>query len=53
MEILGIRPEAELGRAYAYMRDHRIEKGPMDFETARDALLEMASPAGPLTRAPP
>ncbi|MGW2699909.1 CCA tRNA nucleotidyltransferase [Streptomyces sp. NPDC001340] len=40
MEILGIRPGAELGRAYAYMRDLRIEKGPMDFETARDALLE-------------
>ncbi|MGW0547745.1 CCA tRNA nucleotidyltransferase [Streptomyces altiplanensis] len=40
MEILGIRPGAELGRAYEYMRDLRIEKGPMDFEKARDALLE-------------
>ncbi|MGW3170974.1 CCA tRNA nucleotidyltransferase [Streptomyces sp. NPDC001153] len=40
MEILGIRPGAELGRAYEYMRDLRIEKGPMEFETARDALLE-------------
>jgi poly(A) polymerase len=40
MEVLGIRPGAELGRAYEYMRDLRIEKGPMNFETARDALLE-------------
>ncbi|MET8009551.1 CCA tRNA nucleotidyltransferase [Streptomyces sp. NPDC005271] len=40
MEILGIRPGADLGRAYDYMRDLRIEKGPMNFETARDALLE-------------
>ncbi|MFF4232863.1 CCA tRNA nucleotidyltransferase [Streptomyces sp. NPDC001820] len=40
MEILDIRPGAELGRAYEYLRDLRIEKGPMNFETARDALLE-------------
>ncbi|MEU8903016.1 CCA tRNA nucleotidyltransferase [Streptomyces mirabilis] len=40
MEILDIRPGVELGRAYEYMRGLRIEKGPMDFETARDALLE-------------
>ncbi|MFH9706528.1 CCA tRNA nucleotidyltransferase [Streptomyces luteogriseus] len=40
MEILGIRPGAELGRAYEYLRNLHIEKGPMDFETARDALLE-------------
>lgn len=40
MQILGIRPGAELGRAYEYMRGLRIENGPMDFETARDALLE-------------
>lgn len=40
MEILGIRPGAELGRACAYLRDLRIEKGPMNFETARDTLLE-------------
>lgn len=40
MEILGIRPGPEIGRAYAYLRDLRIEKGPMNFEAARDALLE-------------
>ncbi|MFG2576717.1 CCA tRNA nucleotidyltransferase [Streptomyces sp. NPDC048481] len=40
MDILGMRPGPELGRACAYLRDLRIEKGPMDFETARDALLE-------------
>ncbi|MGW7494618.1 CCA tRNA nucleotidyltransferase [Streptomyces luteogriseus] len=40
MEILGIRPGAELGRAYEYLRNLHIEEGPMDFETARDALLE-------------
>ncbi|MGW1005719.1 CCA tRNA nucleotidyltransferase [Streptomyces sp. NPDC002520] len=40
MEILGIRPGAELGRAYEHMRQLHIEQGPMDFETARVALLE-------------
>jgi poly(A) polymerase len=40
MEILGIRPGAEVGRAYEYLRNLHIKKGPMDFETARDALLE-------------
>ncbi|MFE4953985.1 CCA tRNA nucleotidyltransferase [Streptomyces sp. NPDC056653] len=40
MEILGIRPGAELGRACTYMTELHIEKGPMDFQTARDALLE-------------
>ncbi|MFE2641153.1 CCA tRNA nucleotidyltransferase [Streptomyces nigra] len=40
MEILGIRRGAEVGRAYEYLRNLRIEKGPMNFETAREALLE-------------
>nr|WP_324605465.1 CCA tRNA nucleotidyltransferase [Streptomyces sp. NRRL S-515] len=40
MEILGIRPGPELGRAYEFMRDLHIDKGPMNFETAKDALLE-------------
>jgi poly(A) polymerase len=39
MEILGIAPGREVGQAYKYLLDLRLENGPMDYEEARDALL--------------
>ncbi|HSE70143.1 MAG TPA: CCA tRNA nucleotidyltransferase [Nocardioidaceae bacterium] len=39
MEILGIGPGREVGEAYKYLLELRMENGPMSFEVARDALL--------------
>jgi poly(A) polymerase len=40
MEILSIPPGREVGNAYEYMLELRLERGPMSFEDARDALLD-------------
>jgi poly(A) polymerase len=40
MEILSIPPGREVGNAYEYMMELRLERGPMSFEDARDALLD-------------
>ncbi|HZA72112.1 MAG TPA: CCA tRNA nucleotidyltransferase [Propionibacteriaceae bacterium] len=39
MTILGIPPGRDVGRAYSWLLERRIEEGPMDEERARDALL--------------
>ncbi len=39
MEILGIGPGREVGEAYRFLLDHRIEHGPTDPTTAREVLL--------------
>ena len=39
MEILGIGPGREVGQAYKFLLDLRIENGPMSEEDARSALL--------------
>jgi poly(A) polymerase len=39
MEILGLPPGREVGEAYRFLLDHRIEHGPSDPATARDVLL--------------
>ncbi|MFM7013525.1 MAG: CCA tRNA nucleotidyltransferase [Actinomycetota bacterium] len=40
MEILGLRPGPEVGKAYKYLLELRIENGPLGKEAATKALLE-------------
>lgn len=40
MEILGIPPGREVGQAYQFLLDLRLDNGPMDHEAAKAALLE-------------
>jgi poly(A) polymerase len=42
MEILGLAPGPEVGKAYRYLLELRIENGPMGQEAATKALLEWA-----------
>ncbi|WP_369223718.1 CCA tRNA nucleotidyltransferase [Streptomyces sp. R39] len=46
MEILGIRPGPEVGRAYKHMLELRLENGPMDHDAAVAALKEWWSEQG-------
>lgn len=39
MDLLGLQPGREVGRARAYMLERRMERGPVDFETAKAELL--------------
>lgn len=39
MEILGLRPGPEVGAAYKYLLDRRMEEGPLGPERAREELL--------------
>jgi len=39
MEILGIPPGREVGAAYKFLLDLRLENGPMEYDAAREALL--------------
>ena len=39
MEILGIGPGQEVGQAYRFLLDLRLDEGPMSQEAARDALV--------------
>lgn len=39
MEILGIGPSREVGEAYRFLLEVRLEEGPLDETTARDRLL--------------
>ena len=39
MQILGIPPGREVGEAYTFLLEHRIEHGPTDPDTAREVLL--------------
>jgi poly(A) polymerase len=39
MELLGLSPGPAVGRAYAFLRELRIERGPLGPERARDELL--------------
>jgi poly(A) polymerase len=43
MEILGIAPGREVGAAYRYLLELRMDHGPMSFEDAKAALLEWAT----------
>jgi poly(A) polymerase len=40
MAILGIPPGPLVGRAYKYLLEVRLDRGPLDEETARQALLD-------------
>jgi poly(A) polymerase len=40
MTILGLRPGPLVGQAYRYMLELRMERGPMDEQQARAALLD-------------
>jgi poly(A) polymerase len=40
MEILGIGPGREVGQAYKFLMEQRMEHGPMSFDDARAALLD-------------
>jgi poly(A) polymerase len=40
MEILGVGPGREVGEAYRFLLELRIDNGPMSFDDARAALLE-------------
>jgi poly(A) polymerase len=46
MQILGIPPGPLVGRAYAFLRDLRIEEGPLGKERAVQELLDWAAAAG-------
>lgn len=39
MELLGIKPGREVGRAYQFLLERRMERGPVDAEVARAELL--------------
>ena len=39
MGILGIRPGPVVGRAYKHLLEQRLDRGPVDEETARAELL--------------
>lgn len=39
MEILGVKPGPLVGRAYKFLLDLRLDDGPADYETAKQALL--------------
>ena len=39
MEVLGIRPGPEVGQAYRFLLDQRLEHGPLGEDRAREALL--------------
>jgi poly(A) polymerase len=43
MEILGIGPGPEVGKAYRHLLELRLDHGPMSYDEARAALLEWAS----------
>ena len=43
MEILGIGPSREVGEAYRFLLELRLDKGPMTEEEAKAALLEWAA----------
>ncbi|MBV7363150.1 CCA tRNA nucleotidyltransferase [Actinomycetaceae bacterium TAE3-ERU4] len=40
MDLLGLKPGREVGQARAYMLERRLERGPVDEQTAREELLE-------------
>lgn len=40
MEILGLKPGRDVGRAWAYMKELRLDRGPMDHDEAVAALKE-------------
>jgi poly(A) polymerase len=40
MEVLGIEPGREVGQAYAYLLELRMDRGPMSADEAKAALLE-------------
>ena len=40
MEILGIKPGPLVGRAYKFLLERRLDDGPADFETSKQALLQ-------------
>jgi len=46
MEILGVGPGREVGAAYKFLLELRLDNGPMDFDAAKAALLEWAASAG-------
>ena len=51
MEILGVGPGREVGAAYQFLLELRMDNGPMSYDAARDALL--AWHASALTDADP
>ncbi len=46
MQLLGIKPGPAVGRAYKHMLELRIERGPLDHETAVQELLLWAAESG-------
>lgn len=46
MEILGIPAGPQVGTAYRFLLELRLDNGPMSYEQARDALLEWAAAQG-------
>jgi poly(A) polymerase len=42
MQILGIGPGPEIGKAYRHLLELRLDHGPMTYDDARAALLEWA-----------
>jgi poly(A) polymerase len=47
MQILGIDPGPEVGRAYGFLMDLRMDKGPLSVEEAEAALLDWWSSGNP------
>jgi len=49
MELLGIAPGPTVGKAWAYLKELRLERGPLDRDVAEAALLEWAAAQGIIT----
>jgi poly(A) polymerase len=39
MEILGLNPSPEVGAAYKFMLELRLDEGPLEYEEAKNRLL--------------
>jgi poly(A) polymerase len=46
MELLGVPPGPIVGKAWAYLKELRLERGPLDRETAEAALMQWARDEG-------
>jgi poly(A) polymerase len=49
MALLGVAPGPIVGKAWAYLKELRLERGPLDRDAAEAALVEWAAREGIVT----